>query len=112
MDTYKKFLSVERKYLSSIGMNVEYGLVQSEFPLHTHDFYEAFVVVSGSGTHVVGEWKYPLSRGDMFVIKGELAHGFQNVQDLLVINLMYNSRFLQQYQSELCTIPGFSSFFW
>lgn len=110
-EPYYKYPDTDRKYLSAIGMNVEYGIVKNDFPLHTHDFYEAFVIVSGSATHVVGEWEYPLSRGDMFVIKGDEVHGFRDVQDMYIINLMYNSRFLEQSRTELRMIPGFSSFF-
>lgn len=109
--TYYKYPDTDRKYLSAIGMNVEYGIVQNDFPLHTHDFYEAFVIVSGSATHVVGEWQYPLSRGDMFVIKGDEVHGFRDVKDMNIINLMYNSHFLEQARTELRMIPGFSLFF-
>ncbi|KHD25975.1 AraC family transcriptional regulator [Vibrio caribbeanicus] len=64
---------------------------QSDFALHQHDFSELFLVVEGSGKHLVANYQYPLTAGDVFVIKGETEHGFKDVKDLKLINLMFDA---------------------
>jgi len=41
---------------------------------HTHFFDEIAIVLGGSAIHVIGKEKYPLIRGDVFVIHGNQAH--------------------------------------
>lgn len=106
-----KFFSADKEYLSAIGINAERGVLCGEYRLHTHDFSEVFIIVSGTATHMVNEWEYPLSRGDVFAIKGNTAHGFRDMQDLDIINLMYMPDFFLRSYSEIHTIPGFDPFF-
>lgn len=61
-----------------------------DFALHRHDFSELFVVTGGSGLHTVSDFQYSLKKGDIFVINGEVEHGFKNVNKLTVINLMFD----------------------
>ncbi|HDM8231157.1 TPA: helix-turn-helix domain-containing protein [Vibrio campbellii] len=62
-----------------------------DFAAHKHDFSELFLVVSGSGKHTVSEYEYPLHKGDVFVINGDIEHGFRDVNKLKIINLMFDS---------------------
>lgn len=62
-----------------------------DFAAHKHDFSELFLVVSGSGKHTVAEYEYPLRKGDVFVINGDIEHGFRDVNKLKIINLMFDS---------------------
>lgn len=62
-----------------------------DFAAHKHDFSELFLVVSGSGKHTVAEYEYPLHKGDVFVINGDIEHGFRDVNKLKIINLMFDS---------------------
>ncbi|NAW68332.1 helix-turn-helix domain-containing protein [Vibrio sp. V27_P1S3P104] len=67
------------------------GHHHSDFGLHKHDFSELFLVVSGKGNHLVASHVYPLSAGDVFVINGDTEHAFQNVDQLIIINLMFEA---------------------
>ncbi|EMK3304597.1 helix-turn-helix domain-containing protein [Vibrio vulnificus] len=67
------------------------GHHHSDFGLHKHDFSELFLVVSGKGNHVVASHVYPLSAGDVFVINGDIEHAFQDVEQLEIINLMFEA---------------------
>ncbi|MGR5132443.1 helix-turn-helix domain-containing protein [Vibrio alfacsensis] len=63
-----------------------------DFAAHKHDFSELFLVVSGSGKHTVADYEYPLNKGDVFVINGDIEHGFRDVNRLKIINLMFDSQ--------------------
>lgn len=60
---------------------------------------------------MLGEREYPLGRGDVFAIKGDTAHGFRNVRDLDIINLMYEPGFFERPYLEIRSLPGFDVFF-
>ncbi|MEF1309503.1 helix-turn-helix domain-containing protein [Vibrio mytili] len=62
-----------------------------DFGLHRHDYSELFLVISGKGNHLVSSYAYPLKAGDIFVINGNIEHAFQDVEDLRIINLMFEA---------------------
>ncbi|MCL2287374.1 MAG: AraC family transcriptional regulator [Firmicutes bacterium] len=93
------------------GSNMKRGVIDSDFELHTHDFYEASIVVSGSAKHVIGDYSYTLKRGDIYVIKKEIAHGFYDVENLDVIDLMYFPELFISADIQLFNLPGFRSLF-
>ena len=77
------------EYFEWHGLHVGRSVKQSDLDLHTHDFYEASIVVSGSAKHVIGGYEYPLKQGDVYVVKKGVPHGFIKVNDLDLIDLMY-----------------------
>lgn len=106
-----KLLSSENELFSRTGVFVMRDILHSPFPMHTHDFNETFIIVSGTAIHVQGAHAYPLNRGDVFAIKGDMAHGFLDAHDLDIINLQYLSSFFEQPFSEIRSIPGFDPLF-
>ena len=62
---------------------------QEPFGLHGHDFSEVVVVTGGRGTHRIGREAWPLSAGDVFVVKGQEAHEYANLDELNLINVLY-----------------------
>ena len=97
--------------VDSIGLFVQHIRINWDYMPHTHDFSEAAIILSGHAEHVTGNLEYPLSRGDVIVIKGNMAHGYKNVHDLELINLMYDPHIFTQNNYELHAIPGFDPLF-
>lgn len=64
---------------------------RTDFAMHRHDFSELFLVVEGEGKHMVSDYEFPLSTGDIFVINGDTEHGFKDVHNLKLINLMFDA---------------------
>lgn len=44
--------------------------------IHKHDFIEVAYVISGKGLHIVGDKKFTTSKGDLFILNYDIAHGF------------------------------------
>ena len=107
-DTYS---SSEYQNFEWCGFNVEHGFIDCDFLQHTHDFYEAFIIISGSAKHIVGDHVYPIGHGDIFVIKGDISHGFQEVQSLEIVNIMYDPDLFANYEPQLSSLPGFRPLF-
>jgi len=68
---------------------------QNPTKFHTHDFDELVFVISGSGIHVIGDEKYPLMQGDVFVIKADQVHKFEKCRQLFLVNREY--RWIENY---------------
>jgi len=68
---------------------VERRTPQSRFPLHDHDFNEIVIVMSGNGWHVLNEEPRLITCGEVFYIRAEDQHAFEEVQDLYLTNVLY-----------------------
>ena len=84
---------------------------QKSVPLHTHNFDELVFILSGSGVHVINKEKYPLMRGDVFVIKGKQAHRFEKNKNMLVANLEYMWERFESFEKEFANQAGFKALF-
>ena len=71
------------------GIHVTRAVKKADLNLHTHDFDETFIIVAGSARHVIGNYSYQINRGDVYVIKKGVAHGFFEVDNLEIVDLMY-----------------------
>ena len=71
---------------------------QVEPHLHTHDFLEISYVASGEGVHILGDKKYNVFKGDLFVINYNVAHEFRSIagsdDKLIIYNCVFKPEFL------------------
>ena len=70
-------------------LTVERREPQEPFDLHVHDFSELVVVTGGRGMHKIQDEAWPLSAGDVFVVKGDDAHEYCELDELNLINVLY-----------------------
>ncbi len=71
---------------------VQYGLLKSNFQLHSHDFTELVIVLGGKGHHIIEKKKYPLQKGDIYVITEDMVHGYEICERLELINILFNPK--------------------
>ncbi len=79
--------------------------------LHYHNFYELVVVRGGTGEHIVQDGNYRVAPGDAFLICPFSPHGYDNMESLELINLLYRPELLASDMAELKNMPGYSHFF-
>jgi AraC-like DNA-binding protein len=85
---------------------------QERFEMHGHqDFAELVVVTGGRGTHRIEQDAWPLSAGDVFVVKGREAHGYPDPEELSLINLLYQPDRLRWDLADLAALPGYHALF-
>ena len=53
----------------------------SDFSMHAHEWLEILYVISGSGTYMVEGHQYPMSAGDIFILRPAEMHNLQIDQD-------------------------------
>jgi len=78
---------------------------------HTHSFDEISIVFGGSAVHVVGKNRYPMMRGDVFVVHGDQVHSHTKLSNFHIFNIIYKREFFEIIKNELQEIPGFKTLF-
>ena len=81
------------------------------FQKHTHNFSEAFILLSGSTVHLVEDRAYPVGKGCVCVLKGGHGAWLPDCENLEIINLMYDSRTFSAYRTSCVRSPGFDPLF-
>ena len=84
---------------------------QSVFPSHKHEFAEIVFVTGGKGRHVVGRETWPLVAGDVFVIGGPQAHAYRDLDNLSLVNLLFQPEKLLLDKADLAALPGYHALF-
>jgi len=84
---------------------------QIPYPLHSHDFSELVIILSGTGLHFTREDSYRVNAGDVFVIQGETTHGYRDPEDLFLVNLLFTPERLPLPFLDIAHIPGYQALF-
>lgn len=82
-------------------------LEKGYFPEHTHDFSELVIILEGTGDHIVNGKKFNLSSGDIFVLKNDDQHSFENTKNLKICNIIYHENIMIYPKDDLNNIPGY-----
>lgn len=81
------------------------------YPLHSHDFYELVFIVSGKGVHFTKENELALRPGNLFVIVPGMEHGYKDVQELVLYNILFGRRLFKDRFFDLTDMPGYQALF-
>lgn len=102
-----------RRYWSdpNIPIQFEFRNPQFPFPLHVHDFYEMVLVYSGKATHLTANGDRDIQGGDFACIKLGQAHGYKNIRDLVLMNILIKPSFFTEDRFSLCSLPAFEAMF-
>ncbi len=81
------------------------------YSLHSHDFYELVVVVSGKGTHLTREGENPIGEGSVLFMRPGVLHGYDKIDNLILYNILIGSDVFSKEMPDLSEMPGFKTFF-
>ncbi|UDQ98607.1 helix-turn-helix domain-containing protein [Lentisphaerota bacterium WC36G] len=84
---------------------------QIPYPLHTHEFCELVIVYNGSGEHYLDYDSNIVKTGDVYVINDNIPHGYRNVANLHLINLIFDMSLIDNSLLELTRFPAFQALF-
>lgn len=74
--------------------------------MHSHEFYEVNIVTSGYGVHYISDKKIPIKIGDIFMLPPAIKHGYYNIEELQLYNLLLSNSFFQRFSYETERISG------
>jgi len=84
---------------------------QQPFGLHCHEFSEIVIITGGTGVHITGEASYELTVGDTFVIGGDRPHDYLNMDQLSLINILFDPSELPMSLGDLESLSGYHALF-
>lgn len=87
------------------------GKLSRDYAVHSHDFSELFVILSGSARHMIGHTEHPVVPGDVYVINGDVPHAFTHVQALEICNINFHTHTLFDDSSALKRLSGYQALF-
>lgn len=94
-----------------LGIEVIKRNPQIPFPLHTHDFAELVIILSGTGIHFTRGASYQVHPGDVFLIEKGFAHGYKQPKDLILYNILFDPALLRQSFIDIRQMPGYHAIF-
>jgi AraC-like DNA-binding protein len=102
-----------RKYWSDANVPVQFEFrnPQFPFPLHVHDFHELVFVYSGKATHLTAKGDYDIQSGDFINIKLGQAHGYKNIRNLVLMNILVKSSFFEKDCFGIYSLPAYEALF-
>lgn len=103
----------KERYFEKSGMPIFVTLspIQSTEPFHDHEFHELIVVLAGEGVHVTKTARYPIRKGDAFVIHPGDAHAYRTTRGLAIANVLFEADRLIPAESDLCKLAGYHALF-
>ena len=74
------------------GLSYTINTIYDEPPLHTHTYYEFFVVTEGSALHLINDSVQTIRKGDFFFIRPSDLHSYNFITRKIFISLISGSR--------------------
>ncbi len=81
------------------------------YRLHSHQFHELVLIVSGRGITYTPESEYPLAEASLFYVPRGVMHGYKDVEDLVLYNIIWGADFIGAQLLDLQEVPGYTSVF-
>jgi len=79
--------------------------------VHSHEFHELVVILEGRGRHIADGQEYQIDAGDVFLIRGDMKHGYADTDRMTLVNILFDPRRLRLPLSYLEDLPGYQALF-
>jgi AraC-like DNA-binding protein len=96
---------------STLSLACSHHPNHGDAPLHSHQFHELVIVLTGNGRHRTEKEEYPIQAGDTFLIRGNMKHGYTDVKSMALVNVLFNPTRLGLPMSQLRDLPGYHALF-
>ena len=100
-----------RKTINYFNHTGEEEFFPFPIPMHSHEFYEINIVISGKGVHYINGGRVMAKLGDVFIINPNSEHGYYNLSDLKIFNILIEKTFFEKYNQDLISMDGYLSLF-
>lgn len=79
--------------------------------IHSHEFHEMVVILTGRGRHVTEREEYPIEAGDVFLLRDNMAHGYKDTDRMTLVNILFDPKRLGLPMEHLQDLPGYHALF-
>ena len=81
-------------------------------PIHTHNFYELNIIMSGNGKHFVNNSTFHIANGDVFIMPPGINHGYSfDSLEYSIFHLLFHKQFFKKYEEHLNKLTGYQILF-
>ena len=84
---------------------------QVDHTMHSHDFIELVIIQSGNAEHLTKNKRHHVSMGDVIVIPKGVRHGYDCVENMKIINIIFDDSILDTAHGDLRKFSGFHALF-
>ncbi len=103
-----------KDYFPEMGLPI--GVIRHDederrLPLHSHDFSELIVILSGRGKHVVDGHEYGISAGDIFFFQGDQVHHLAETRGMSLYSVLFDPARAPLPYDQLRSNPGYQAMF-
>jgi len=96
---------------SDLGFSLHYDTLVRDNLVHTHDFHELEIILSGSAVNSINGKSFPIGPGDVFIVGKGATHEITRVEQLELYNLGFRSQAMRGIGDDLLKLPGFRALF-
>lgn len=83
-----------------------------DMTIHTHNFYELNIVMSGNGKHFLNNSTFHITSGDIFIMPPNVSHGYDfDSKTYSIFHLLFNKQFFVKYETLLNNMTGYQILF-
>ena len=101
----------QRIWSDEVPWHFEFRNPQVPYPLHSHNFHEVVFVYSGTATQLLASSEVQIKTGDVICIKPGQSHGYKNVDNLVLMNLLIRPQFFTDNEQFLSPLAGYETLF-
>lgn len=102
------FIPVSRHFRGNMPVTLRLRNYQElSDQLHSHEFSELVLVLSGSGLHVTPERETPIHPGDVLLIQPRRQHGYQELRQLHIANFLFMQQRFTRELEQLQSMSGY-----
>lgn len=96
----------------SFPFYIQYGNHDENMFIHGHeDFSELVIVLGGKAVHVVGDERFEIKKGDVFVMNQGICHGYDETENLKICNIMFRTESLIGESYDIKGLSGYHALF-
>ncbi|NCC64225.1 MAG: AraC family transcriptional regulator [Spirochaetia bacterium] len=108
-----EIILTENSYFFEPTLQLKVVKREPELPyrLHSHEFFELVFVVSGRGINFTATEQMPLREGSVFFIPPGVEHGYKELENLVLYNVLYGQMLISAHSLDLVELPGYRAFF-
>lgn len=94
-----------------LGFSLDYVTPKQDYLLHTHDFSELEIILSGTAVNSINGKSFSVQAGDVFVVEQGATHEITQVSGLTLYNIDFHQSALRSIGADLAELPGFHALF-
>lgn len=95
----------------SLPIAVNYEDPQPAVSSHHHAFDELVIVLTGSAMHTIDDQTYPVKAGDVFVVKRDSIHNYQDPKGFALVNVIFDAKKLDMGNWDIRELTGYHVLF-